>query len=214
MKTKTFCLLASLACGLALATDMVELTTQSHTPPTSLGKTIGITPANGLPLLLSAGWRIVPTVPPVADGWTRSQVLFVGGDGTNAVAQYTDVNIAEQDAAAASNAAAGIIAQAIAWTNSMTNAWLTEPVRQAAIDFRTVWTNYPALGAITNPAITYQAAIPLFMRQGTNVTQKQVTDCILWQWSYSQMASFLNQYFPPATNTWPNVQNAPWRLLP
>ena len=152
----------------------------------------------------------------LATWWTNNG----NGTASQLVTDMTLTDYAAMLATIASNAAAqaasNAIIAAIAWTNAMTNAWLSAPVKQAAQDFRTVWTNYTSLGPITNPTITYQAAIPLFMKQGTNVTQKQISDCLLWEWSYSQMSSFLNRYFPATdgTNTWPNIQKAPWSILP
>lgn len=78
-----------------------------------------ITGAKGLPERLGntehptfeqcipAGWRIEPTLPPVADGYERLAVTYIEGDGTNAVAVYQDTLIADRlaaEAAAASNA--------------------------------------------------------------------------------------------------------------
>ena len=201
MKTKTFCLLASLACGLALATDMVNLTTQSRTPPTSIGKTIGITPANGLPLLLSVGWRIVPTVPPVADGWTRSQVLFVEGDGTNAVAQYSDTSlavIAAQQAAAASNAAIIAVSNAAVQAQIFTNTVL--PMLQS---YRNILDNYFGIGAETNLNITVQS-VSMYFLTITNITPQISID--------SARIMFLFNTLSPQYNG--DMHNVNWSQIP
>jgi hypothetical protein len=175
--------------------------------------------------MLVNGWRIELAVPAVDNGYVRfwnSQMWTYDANGVNADASYNDIAQTTLDAIAASNAVQAAIAasnaavaQAAATYTAMTNAWLTAPTYQAAKDFRQVWTNYVALGSITNPTIFYQQAIPLFMKQGTNVTQKQISDCLLWEWAYSQLSPFLNIYFPPTgTNTWPMIQNAPWSILP
>ena len=179
-----------------------------------------------VPAMLANGWRIQIAPPDVSSDsvryWNTPNWIY-DANGSNADASYVDWTTNALNAIAASNAAvqaaiaaSNAIINAIAWTNAMTNAWLSVPVKTAAQEFRQVWTNYTALGSITNPTITYQAAIPLFMNQGTNVTSKQISDCLLWEWAYSPLSPFLNIYFPPTggSNTWPMIQNAPWSLLP
>ena len=199
MKIKTCITLAALACGLAFATDVVNLATQSHWPPASIGNTMGVTVANNLPLLLANGWRVAPTVTAISNGWSRSPVVFVEGDGTNAVASYTDYSpayLAAQAAAAASNAAAQAVATAIAWTNSFTNAWLKPYHVAAAHTFKSVGAKYLP-GWPTNTSWTYNSAMVAFLAMPAgSQTLTQLWDNVFWQRSYVNLSDILPVYFP------------------
>ena len=201
MKTTNFVILTILACGLAMATDVVNLATQSHSPPITVGNTMGVTTANNLPLLLANGWRVVPAVPPVADGYVRSQVTYAEGDGTNATAQYTDTSLAviaaqqaAQNAVDASNAAAQASATAQAFTNQ------TLPLLVA---YRTILRAYFGPGAETNYAVTTQS-VPAYFLSITNPTPQQSMDA-------SRIMFLFNALSPRYMG---EMHNAPWQIIP
>ena len=210
MKTTNFVILTILACGLAMATDVVNLATQSHSPPITVGNTMGVTVDNNLPLLLANGWRVVPDVPAISNGWSRSQVVFVEGDGTNASASYTDYSpayLAAQDAAAASNAAAQVVATAIAWTNTFTNAWLKPYHVAAAHSFKTLGAKYLP-GWPTNTTWTYNSAMAAFLAMPAgSQTLTQLWDNVFWQRSYVNLSDILTVYFPSTNAADPTDYN-------
>ena len=201
MKTTNFVILTILACGLAMATDVVNLATQSHIPPTTIGNTTGVTTANNLPLLLANGWRVVPSVPPVADGYVRSQVTYAEGDGTNAVAQYTDTSlavIATQQAAQIAMDASNAAAQASATAQAFTNQTLP-----LLVAYRTILRAYFGPGAETNYAVTTQS-VPTYFLSITNPTPQQSMDA-------SRIMFLFNALSPRYMG---EMHNAPWQTIP
>lgn len=201
MKTTNFVILTILACGLAMATDVVNLATQSHSPPITVGNTMGVTTANNLPLLLANGWRVVPSVPPVADGYVRSQVTYAEGDGTNAVAQYTDTSlavIATQQAAQIAMDASNAAAQASATAQAFTNQTLP-----LLVAYRTILRAYFGPGAETNYAVTTQS-VPTYFLSITNPTPQQSMDA-------SRIMFLFNALSPRYMG---EMHNAPWQTIP
>lgn len=84
MKTAIGILLLS---AVAAFTGEVNILTQSTAKPDRIGATLNPTPDQ----YRAAGWRQCEPLPVVADGWTRSPVMWVDSDGTNAIAYFVDV---------------------------------------------------------------------------------------------------------------------------
>ena len=93
---KTLISIFALICSVSFA-GMVNLSTQSQTIPQKLGSVDNPNHAT----LIANGWREMPELPAVSNGFERSSVTWVEGDGTNAIPQYTDTLIADRLAAEA-----------------------------------------------------------------------------------------------------------------
>jgi hypothetical protein len=96
MKTLLAILVLISSASVSLA-GMVNLSTQSQTIPAKLGNVDNPNRAT----LLANGWRDMPELPAVANGYERGGVTWIEGDGTNAKAVYTDTLIADRLAAEA-----------------------------------------------------------------------------------------------------------------
>ena len=118
--------------------QMINVVDNSLQPPQTATLPNGLTihnPSANPTWMLANGWRYMPVLPPLSNGWTRSSIIYVdSGDGTNALAQYTDLspdqqmqiatNQAIQAAAQAAQIAATQAAQAqatlVAYSNQVT----------------------------------------------------------------------------------------------
>ena len=152
--------------------------------------------------LQAQGWRdLPPTPPPVADGFQRSAITYIEGDGITAQAHYTDMIIADIQAAEEA-AQAAQEAQAKSDYNARVQAVST----QAHI-FRATLQKYFGAGAETNQAITQTSVQAYFigLQQAGTVTAQNLAD-----------AEVLNTLFPVLSaitgdgTTW----TFPWSTIP
>lgn len=81
-----------------LKNNMVNIINNSTIFPTILN---GVYNNNDVEQYISIGWRLKPTIPELAEGYRRTTIIYIEGDGRNAVAQYADINIADEQAAIA-----------------------------------------------------------------------------------------------------------------
>ena len=110
---------ASIAFG-----GMVHLPDQATVKPNRIGN---IDNPN-CETLLAHGWRYTTELPPVAEGYERGPITWVEGDGTNAMAQYTDTLIADRLAA---EAAADLAANGSRYVLENQYILLCDALRQA-----------------------------------------------------------------------------------
>ena len=95
-------LLTVLASAITASAQYVYLPTGSTgVLPSRIGATDNPTFEQCIPF----GYRAIPVLPPVADGYERSGITWQDGDGTNAVAIYHDQLIADRLAREAAQAA-------------------------------------------------------------------------------------------------------------
>ena len=204
---KRIALLILLFAVSASAQDLVQLSTQARAVPNRIGNCCNPSWTENGPLLRATGWRLVPTIPAVSNGFSRSMIVYYEGDGTNAVAAYSDTDIAAAAAQAAANAITNAIIAAVSWTNTFTNTWLQPHHVTAAHNFKVLGAKYLP-GWPTNTTWTYNSAMAAFMSMPTgSQTTAQLWDNVFWQRSYVGISDMLPVYFPSTNAADPTDYN-------
>jgi hypothetical protein len=75
---------------------MVNLGNQSQEVPNQIGGKFCITIENSRDFLISLGWRFIPELPIIEEGYERSEIIYIEGDGETAQAVYQDTLIQER----------------------------------------------------------------------------------------------------------------------
>lgn len=68
-----------------------NIITQEENIPTTIGQTTNITWDNSKELLKEIGWRLMPSLPELQEGFTRTSIVAVEGDGENGIWEVIDV---------------------------------------------------------------------------------------------------------------------------
>ena len=176
---------------------MINLTTQSIVVYdfTSTWNTPNIS------ALRRSGWRDIPVIPPVADGYQRGSITYIEGDGITASAQYTDTLISDILAQEVAAEAAALAAHQAAY-----NAQIQAVAQQAHI-FRIILQKYFGVGAEANQAIT-QAYVQTYfvgLQQAGTITVQQLADASVLQSLYPILSVLTTTGY-----TW----DFPWSMIP
>ena len=132
-----------------MTNGVIHLPTQhrQRTFPTPLNHDGRLIESPTLSDYAAAGWRIVPEVPPVAEGYRRVAETLVDDDGVNGKWEVTDRLIAEVDAEAAAGRKAAMAAQ------------LTPGLVALAAAYRTALRAIGGPGAEVNRKVTQAAVV-------------------------------------------------------
>lgn len=160
---------------------MINTNTQSTDLPASIDGTYPPTPDQ----LRAAGWRDMPPVPPIADGYTRLSIRAVEGDGINGQWEVVDRLTSEIEA------------------ESRAARMATFPAEKAAL-FRAILRKHFGDGAETNRALTAEAVTGYFAVK-PNITADEVRDGVLLRELFAVLSEWNG-----TGETW----TLPWEVLP
>jgi hypothetical protein len=144
------------------------------------------------------GWRNMPELPPLADGYERLSVRWTEGDGTAAMAVYVDTLIADRLAAEQAADKARMI------------ALMTPSLVQLAALYRSVLRRVTGdATAETNRSITRESVATIFLgaiANGTMTDELRDAQALL-QFGFEWLSPIV------AANP-PNTWDLPWEVVP
>ena len=143
--------------------------------------------------LRAAGWREEPEQPPVADGYERTNLRLVEGDGVTGRWEYTDTLISDRLAAEAAANRARMIAE------------LTPARLALAQAYRVALRAIAGPNAETNRDVTRDAVVAAMLSAPAGQYDARAAD--LFKLAFEELAPIVGAN-PP--NTW----DLPWDVIP